>query len=205
MEDKVFLYGASGHGKVIAEVIQSEGKVVGAVIDDNPNTTRLMSIPVFQTNEFDFSDLYSWIISIGNNSIRKKITQKMALNFTSAIHSSAIVSPTAKIGEGTVVMAGSIVNAEAAIGKHCIINTGAVIEHDSIIADYVHISPNVALAGNVIVGEGAHVGIGAVVIQGVTIGKWVTIGAGSVIIKNVPDYATVVGNPGKIIKISTYE
>ena len=48
--------------------------------------------------------------------------------------------------------------------------------------------------------EGANIGIGAVVIQGLTIGKWSTIGAGSVIINDVPDYAVVVGNPGKVIK-----
>ena len=50
------------------------------------------------------------------------------------------------------------------------------------------------------VGEGAHVGIGACVIQDIKIGKWATIGAGAVIIDDVPDYAVVVGNPGKIIK-----
>lgn len=71
----------------------------------------------------------------------------------------------------------------------------------SVISDYVHISPNVSLAGNVEVGEGTHIGIGASIIQGIKIVKWCTIGAGAVIIKDVPDCATVVGNPGKIIKI----
>ena len=66
--------------------------------------------------------------------------------------------------------------------------------------DFVHISPNAALAGSITVGEGTHIGIGASVIQGIKIGKWATIGAGAVIIRDVPDFATVVGNPGKIIK-----
>jgi acetyltransferase-like isoleucine patch superfamily enzyme len=52
----------------------------------------------------------------------------------------------------------------------------------------------------VYIGEGAHIGAGSVVIQGIKIGKWSTIGAGTVVIKDVPDYATVVGNPGKTIK-----
>ena len=91
------------------------------------------------------------------------------------------------------------INSQVLIGRHCIINTGAVVEHDSILEDYVHISPKAAVAGNVRIGEGSHIGIGAVVIPGITIGKWTTIGAGSVIIKDVPDYATVVGNPGRIV------
>lgn len=57
------------------------------------------------------------------------------------------------------------------------------------------------MAGHVEVGEGSHIGIGVSIIQGIKIGKWCTIGAGAVIIKDVPDGATVVGNPGKIIKI----
>ena len=58
------------------------------------------------------------------------------------------------------------------------------------------------MAGNVAVGEGTQIGIGAAVIQGVTIGKWATIGAGAVIIEDVPDFAVVVGNPGRVIKMN---
>lgn len=67
-----------------------------------------------------------------------------------------------------------------------------------------NISPNAALAGNVTIGEGTHVGMGASIIQGIKIGKWCTIGAGAVIIQDIPDGATVVGNPGKIIKINNH-
>ena len=99
-------------------------------------------------------------------------------------------------------MANAAINPGAEIGKHCIINTASIVEHDCKIADFVHISPNASLAGNVTVEEGAHIGIGSSIIQGVTIGKWAVIGAGSVILKNVPDFATVVGNPGRVIKIN---
>ena len=95
-----------------------------------------------------------------------------------------------------------VVNADVTIGKHCILNSGSIIEHDCVLSDYVHISPNASLAGNVSVGEGTQIGIGASVIQGITIGKWVTIGAGAVIIEDVPDFAVVVGNPGRVIKMN---
>jgi acetyltransferase EpsM len=102
-------------------------------------------------------------------------------------------------------MAGAILNPNVKVGKHCIVNSGAVIEHDCILDNFVHLSPNAALAGNVSIGEGAHIGIGSSIIQGVKIGKWATIGAGTVVLNDVPDYAVIVGNPGKIIKYNSIE
>jgi acetyltransferase EpsM len=89
------------------------------------------------------------------------------------------------------------------IGDHCIINTGVVVDHDCMINDFVHISPNATLCGNVTIGKGSWVGAGAIIIQGIKVGKNAIIGAGSVIIKDIPDNATVVGNPGKIIKLGS--
>lgn len=97
-------------------------------------------------------------------------------------------------------MMNALINASVTIGMHCIINSGAIVEHDCKIADFVHICPGAKLAGGVEIGEGTMVGLGSNVIQGIKIGKWVTIGAGAVIIQDIPDYAVVVGNPGKIIK-----
>lgn len=198
----MYLFGASGHGKVIVDIIQSDSKSekIVAVYDDNPKEEQLLGVPVLKTDDKIENLQARWVISVGNNSIRKKIAQKIKGFFLKAIHPSAVIAKSAQIGEGTVVMAHAVVNPEAIIGKHCIINSGAVVEHDCVIEDFVHISPNAAIAGAVTIGEGTHVGIGASVIQCVTIGKWCTIGAGAVIIKNVPDYAVVVGNPGRVIK-----
>lgn len=203
MDNKVTLYGASGHGKVIIDILETQGIAIGSILDDNPNITELLHYPIerpFITKDSSFTNL---IFSIGNNKIRKMLAAKLNCDFAKAIHPSAIISTHAQVNEGTVVMAGVLINPDTVVGKHCIINTGAVIEHDCCIDDFVHISPNASLAGNVHVMEGAHVGIGASVIQGIKIGKWATIGAGSVILKDVPDYAVVVGNPGKIIKYTT--
>lgn len=93
---------------------------------------------------------------------------------------------------------------EAQIGRHYIINTGAVVEHDCKLADFIHVYPNASLAGNVSVGVGTHIGIGATVIQGIKIGQWATIGAGAVIIEDVPDFAVVVGVPGKTIRYQSF-
>jgi acetyltransferase EpsM len=200
MDNKKYLYGASGHCKVVIDVLKSNNEVVEAVFDDNPSTDFLLDIPVVSVKEdIDFLEK-KMLISIGNNAIRKRIAEGLDSAFYTAVHPKAIVSHYATIDVGCVIMAGAVLNVESDIGKHCIINTGAVVEHDCLIADYVHLSPNVSLAGNVSVGEGSHIGIGASVIQGIKIGEWSVIGAGAVIIEDVPDYAVVVGNPGKILK-----
>lgn len=196
----MILFGASGHSKVVLDILISKDIDVSAIVDDNPKTAEIFGVHVRNTSNLDLRQ--SAIISIGNNSTRKIISEKYSLHYISAVHPKAVVSQFSSLGIGSVVMANATINPAVAVGKHCIINTGAVIEHDCLLEDFVHISPNASLAGNVYVGEGSHVGIGASVIQGVKIGKWAVIGAGAVIIKNVPDYATVVGNPGKIIKIN---
>ncbi len=197
----MYLYGASGHCKVVIEAIKSSNVVkIDAVFDDNSDDDFILSIPILKPNDAEFSILDGIIITIGNNRIRKKIVLSLEANYYNAIHSSSIISESAQIDFGTVILAGAILNSEAKIGKHCIINSGSIIEHDCIIDDFTHISPNASLAGNVFVGEGTHIGIGAVVIQGIKIGKWCIIGAGAVIINDVPDFAVVVGNPGRVIK-----
>lgn len=201
MENSVTLYGASGHCKVIIDILRSNSIVVNALLDDNPRFETILNVPVVKTTNVTLSQINNLILSIGNNKIRKKISESLTnVTYGSAIHPSAIISNHTKIEAGTVIMAGVIINPDVTIGQHCIINSGAVIEHDCIVEDFAHISPGVSLAGNVTIGEGAHIGIGACVIQGVKIGKWVTIGAGAVVLNDIPDYATAVGNPTRIIK-----
>lgn len=197
----MYLFGASGHCKVVIDIIENcRSFNIEAVLDDNPKYDFIFDTLVLNTNDFKFKEDDDLFITIGNNYIRKKISKKYQLKYPVLIHPKSIVASHTFIGDGSVVMAGTVINPDVIVGKHCIINTGAVIEHDCVLKDFVHLSPNVSLAGNVTIDEGSHIGIGSCVIQGVKIGKWTTIGAGSVIIRDVPDYAIVVGNPGKIIK-----
>ena len=201
----LYLYGASGHSKVILDIAILNGWYLLNYIDDNLLIKNFNGYAVHNDIKKINLKKNQIFISIGNNSIRKKISQILITSFPVLIHPQSIISSSAIINSGTVLMANTTVNASSIIGSHCIINTNASIDHDCIINDFVHISPNVALAGNVEVGEGVHIGIGACVIQGIKIGKWATIGAGSVIIKDVPDYAVVVGNPGVVIKYNKHE
>ncbi|MBO9198821.1 acetyltransferase [Niastella sp. MAH-29] len=200
----MLMYGASGHAKVICEILEAQGRTLYGLIDDNPQVTSLLDYSVYNTlQQAEVVPDDEFIISIGSNRIRKIVAHKLSgVKFTTAIHPAAVVSPRCSIGQGTVVMANVTVNVHSHIGNHVILNTNCSIDHDCLVEDYVHISPNVALSGNVQVGEGTQIGIGASVMQNIRIGKWVMVGAGAVIIRDVPDYAVVVGNPGRIIKMN---
>lgn len=192
----MYLYGASGHAKVIIDILTANHIAVEALVDDNPTLTGLHGIPVVHSSE----GLSPFIISIGDNRTRQLIAERLRGPFGTAVHPSAIVSEYARIGAGTVVMQGAVIQSDARIGRHCIVNTSATVDHECLVEDFVHISPNASLCGNVHVGEGAQIGAGAVVVPGVTIGRWSLVCAGSVVTKDIPDHCMASGNRCKILK-----
>jgi UDP-perosamine 4-acetyltransferase len=117
-----------------------------------------------------------------------------------AVHPTAVVSSTTKLGEGVTIMAGAIVNAASVLGNNVTVNTGAIVEHDCDIEDHCHIATGARLGGGVKVGTGAHIGIGAVIREGIRIGAGSLVGAGAVVVEHVPPGATVVGNPARVMR-----
>lgn len=193
----VNLFGASGHAKVIMDIIIASGNNVNALYDDAPHCKEIHGIPTYLASEKNIEG--PLIVSIGSNRARKLVaTRYNNIPFATAIHPSSIISPWVTIGNGTVVMQGTIIQSDTQIGNHCIINTGVSIDHECKIEDFVHISPHTTLCGDVHIGEGSWIGAGTTIIQGVRIGKWCTIGAGSVVLKDIPDGVTAYGNPCKI-------
>jgi sugar O-acyltransferase (sialic acid O-acetyltransferase NeuD family) len=207
--EKVLIYGASGHGKVIIDIVEQEGRYeIAGLLDDDPaiqgqNFCRYPILGGFSLlNEGIHRDC-KLILAIGDNQARRRLWKKLkelGYELVCAIHPSAQIARDVSIGPGTVIMANTAVNSGTKVGENVIINTGATIDHDCVIEDYVHISPEAHLAGNVRVGELSHIGIGVSVVQGVKIGKGVIIGAGTVVIDDIPDNVTAVGVPAKVVK-----
>lgn len=201
---KIAVMGASGHGKVIADLAEYCGFEVVFFDDDFPEKTNLEHWSIRGT----FQDLLNIhgeieyaIIAIGNNLIRTNLSEQLVakgFDLPSFIHPSAVISRYAKIASGSVVLANSVVNAFAQIGKNCIINTGAIVEHDCILGDGVHLSPNVALAGGTVVHDLSWLGIGSVTRELIQIGKNTRVGANSTVVKNIPAGVTVYGSPAEI-------
>lgn len=192
------IYGASGHSKVIIEILEDRGEIINELYDDDEAKEMLFDYKITNNPGIFKRKGINWIIGIGDNQTRQKIAASHFLEYGLAIDKGAFISKRTEIGAGTVIMPGVSVNSSTIMGKHIIINTNSSVDHDCIISDFVHISPNTTLCGGIVVGEGTHIGAGAVIIPGIKVGKWATIGAGAVIIKDVPDYSTVVGNPGRV-------
>lgn len=201
------IVGASGHGKVIAEIAQSLGFTELCFFDDCYEQLQTeYPYPVLGSvgqlcQEEGRQRLV--VVAIGNNTVRQKLQLKLAqigYSATTLIHPSAVISPSAKIGRGTVVMAGAVINANVSVGDGCLINTGSTIDHDCTLGNFVHISPGANLAGNVVVGKCSWVGIGAAIIQGVTIADQVQFGANTTVISDIAEAGLYVGSPAKRIK-----
>jgi sugar O-acyltransferase (sialic acid O-acetyltransferase NeuD family) len=200
----MYLFGAGGHCKVVLEILENNGIPIDNIYVDDPDILHLFGYPVLSVSEFarSFNDKNECLIAIGDNNVRKRISESMIVNYGKVIHKFTSISKRTLIGEGSVIMSGVSVNSNTQIGNHCILNTNASIDHDCLLEDFVHISPNATLSGKVFVKSGSHIGSGATIIPKITIGKWATIGAGSTVIKDVPDYSVVVGNPAKIIRFN---
>jgi len=207
----IIVIGASGHSKVIVDILEKSGKwnILG-YIDSFKTESTFFGYPILGT-EKDISaiskekTIFGGVISIGDNWTRFQMMEKIKENspdfkFISAIHPNAILGRGVKVGNGSVIMAGAILNPDSEIGMHSIINTSSIIEHDSKVGDFSTISPNVAIGGNVKVGNFSTIGISATLKHGVEIEDDVVIGANSVVLNNIKKNSMAYGIPAKIIR-----
>ncbi|HWC76264.1 MAG TPA: acetyltransferase [Blastocatellia bacterium] len=206
-ERRVFVYGAGGHGKVVADIVLTSGAgELAGFIDDAPDAqgSTVLGFPVV-ARDLVYREAVTREIAIalgiGDNATRQKIVERClarGLEILTAIHPTASVSGSATLGAGTVVMAGAVINPCAAVGIAAIINSGAVVEHDVVVGDYAHVSPKAALGGAARLGSMSHLGLGAVVLPGIAIGESTVVGAGSVVIRDLPDRVVAMGVPARV-------
>ncbi len=195
---QLLIIGASGHGKVVADIAKLNGYEHILFFDDNESLRECGKYPVVgkttDINNFE-GDV---IVAIGNAAIRKRIQNSLYnRDVPILIHPSAVIDSTVKISEGTVVMAGAVINADAVIGNGCIINTCSSVDHDCRIGDFVHVSVGAHIAGTVNIGDRTWIGIGAVVSNNVSICSDCMIGAGAVVVKDIDMEGTYVGVPAR--------
>lgn len=193
--NRLIIIGAGGHGRVIAENAERNGYTDICFVDDNAKG-ECLGFPIIGTSS-DIESLNDgktdFIIGIGCNAVRKSIAEKYDVNWVTIIHPSAHISKYAKIGKGTIIMAGAVINTCASVGNHCIINTTAVVEHDNTVCDFVHISPGAKLSGTVYVGNNTWVGTGSSVKHDISICDDVVVGAGSVVVNDIKKKGTHYG------------
>lgn len=209
--EKIFVFGASGHAKVVIDIIerQREFEIAFLIDDDSTLKGKVVYGYTVRGGKSDLLELrevegvLAGIVAIGSNRARKSVARWLTENgfrLVSAVHPSAQVARGVTIGAGTVVMAGAVVNSDTTIGDNVIVNTRTSVDHDCTIGNGVHLAPGVTLCGTVRVGEGAFVCAGATVIPNLTVGCGVTIGAGAVVIRDAPDDVTLVGAPARVLQ-----
>lgn len=195
---RLAIIGASGHGKVIADIARKNGYSEIIFLDDNENIHECGSYPVVgKSSEAEKLDA-DIIIGIGNASIRKRIQESIAdEKITTLVHPNAVIAEDTAIGKGSVVMAGAVINPGTKIGNGCIVNTCSSVDHDCTVGDYVHISVGSHLCGTVSVESETWIGAGTTVSNNISICSGCMIGAGAVVVKDITEAGTYVGVPAK--------
>lgn len=209
---RVIVWGAGGHGKVVVDALLAADLCdVAGIIDDDPRKrgAKILGVPVLDfsgglaefANKADFDGI---VVAIGDNYIRsEKFQEALELGITqvTVVHPGAHVSRFAKLGQGVMVLAGAVINPGAVVEDNVCVNTSASVDHDNCLEYSCHILPNATLAGTVRVGEYSYIGSGAVVIPNLTIHKYSYLGAGAVAIKDVPEGVVSAGNPAVQIRL----
>lgn len=194
---RLIIIGASGHGRVVADIAKKCGYEYIAFLDDDHTLKSCGAYPV--TGTLDDISRYpdaDFIVAIGDAKVRERM-QGMIKNTATLIHPDAVVADDAVIGDGTVIMAGAVVNPGVIIGKGCIINTCSSVDHDCKIGDFVHISVGAHVAGTVGIGHRTWIGVGATVTNNVNICGDCMVGAGAVVIKDIRKPGTYIGLPAE--------
>jgi len=217
MRELVLIWGAGGHGKVVADLVRAAGHAVvgyadadqakwGAAVEPGGATVVISEAELVQLLDQDGGGSLpcratAIALALGDNDTRLRCARRAARALMPAlVHPAATVSESAQLGPGTVVFAGAVVNAAATIGSAAIINSAAVVEHDCTVGDGAHIAPGAVLTGGVNVGQSALVGARAVVLPGVTIEAGALIGAGSVVVGDVKAGMVVAGVPARVLR-----
>jgi len=206
-KEKVFVWGAGGHAKVVGQLLKENCfEVVGFLDDVTPSRSgeqfcgAMVSASI---DSFRMLGVLKLIVGIGDNSVRERkarVAEAKGFRLISAVHPRATLAPGVEVGPGSVVMAGAVINPGSVIGKNVIVNTLAGIDHDCAIGDGTHIGPGVRLAGGVTIAHQAWIGIGAIILDGIKVGENAIVGAGAVVIKDVPANVVVVGVPARVMR-----
>ncbi|WP_051686181.1 acetyltransferase [Rheinheimera texasensis] len=204
----VVLLGAGGHAKVVLDALQLSGYRVNGVISPDlvaMKATHWRGLPVLGADDAlnllsQETDLLANGLGMLPAQTRRRqlfLDVKMAgFQFVQVLHPAAVISDSAKLGEGVQVFAGAVIQADAEVADNVIINTRAVVEHDTYVGAHSHLAPGAVVCGQVAIGCDVFVGAGATVIQGIRVGDGAVIGAGTAVVRDLRAHIWCRGSTG---------
>ena len=204
--NSLFVIGAGGHAKSIAEVAIAAGFTIKAFVSPVAEESEFMGIPVLKSLPDNIAvRTESIAIGIGANYLREKVMLELQeycqpSRFPALIHPSAIIASSAQISYGSTIHQNAVVGPSSRIGKFCTVNTSATIDHDCVMNDFSSMGPGAHTGGGVIIGKRAHISIGAIAIHGIGIGSDSILGAGSCATDSIHELTVAVGTPARALK-----
>lgn len=208
----IVIIGASGHGSVILDCIEKEGKYnVFGFIDSFKEKGGKQNGYEILGSEYDLPyliemcNLYGGIVVIGDNWIRKSVVERISeiapnFKFITSIHPKAVIGKDVHIGEGTIIMPGAIVNANSRMGDFCILNANASLGHDSVMDDFSSMASGVTAGGCFYLGKFSAVCLGVNIIENIRVMEHTFIGAGYLVIKDVMGCLVAHGFPAHTVR-----
>ncbi len=217
MKDPFVIWGSSGLGLVLREMIEEHGGQVIATIDNNRDAASIdPTIPLyvgenglrkFLRAERELSErqiegaAINGVVAIGRIGSDRlnllNIFRDVGVNTPTVKSATSIISQSAQVGFGCYFLPNSNISSKVRIGNGCVISLSATVAHESQVGDGVYIAPGATLCGLVSVEENAYIGSNATILPRITIGKGSVVGAGAVVTRNVKPGTTVVGNPAR--------
>ncbi len=204
---RVAILGAGGLGKVIAEAIRSRGEHEAAGFLDDRARSRFCEVPILgklaALRGLKRRGISGVTLALGDGflSLRLKLIAAIraaGLEPVTAIHATAWVSPTARVGSGSYVGPLSVIHTDTHVGAFCVIWSGCVIEHDNRIGENAFLAPGVTTAGYTEIGRNAFLGAGATILR-CRVGHLATVGAASLVRNDVPARSVIMGIPARFV------